>query len=204
MRHPALSELVRAGLLAAMAACLIASEAFGQIRRSIERPLAPVSQASLSEISGAAGDVTHEIEHGMRVVRFGELGDRPCMVILAAWTGQSSRDRAIIDAECSNRINTSQYWEVVVPEGARIVGMEACFNRRSGRLKGLRLYHDGGNFGGVVSELQPNCRGNRGRWGDRAECPESTRATGLRAHFRQEPRGQTNPIVGLQLICRPA
>lgn len=189
--------LIGIGLLAA------AGQAQTAVRRDLVRN---PSEAVLTDVSAGTGDVTRELEHssrGFRAVRFGEHGDRPCYADILPWGSAQFRDRALEDSQCTNRINTTQYWEVMLPEDADVIGLEACVNRRSGRLKGLRLHHNGGEFGGVVSEVQPNCRGNRGRWGDRVDCPANYRGTGLRLHYRQQPRGQNNWIIGMQLICRP-
>lgn len=172
----------------------------------ILRPISPaVTENSpvVSDVSGSTGDVRRTVDRGgaVRSLEFGEQSDRPCRVYLRSYENQAFRDAIVEDSQCSNRIGTTQYWQVSVPNERLIDGIQACFNRRSGRLKGLRVFFDEEGLEGAASEIQPNCRGNRGRWAERVSCPDGYHLTGLRVHFRQEPRGQTNPIVGLQMIC---
>ena len=190
------------GMLGAASANAQTSRA--PVARAIPSPTIPdtTEATQLSGISGVQGDVTRVIDRNgpVRSLEFGELGDRPCIINLRSYEGQPFRDAIVDQSQCSGRINTSQYWMVSVSEG-QIHGMQACYNRRSGRLKGLRVFYNDGEYDQTASEIQYNCGGNRGRWADRVDCPPGMYLRGLRAHFRQEPRNRTNPIIGLQMLC---
>lgn len=201
------SDLMQAWFALALLGMLAGS---GEAQNRVVRPATNPTQATetgsnLSSISGQAGDVTRTLERDgfVRSIEIGELGDRPCYVFLRSHAGQPFRQAVRESSQCNGRINTSQYWEVSVASDYEISGLQACYNRSTGRLKGLRVF-DNSEYGNVESEIQPNCRGNRGRWADRVDCDEGTYLQGLRIHFRQQPRGQINPVIGVQMMCQRA
>jgi len=154
-----------------------------------------MSRAHITAISGQQGDTT-DTAHGARLqyVYVVERGDKPCRLLVAHVDSSTGVD------QCFGPTALTDRWTVHVPN-RRVVGIQPCFNRRSGRLKGMRVFYDDAPGEGVVAEIQPNCRGNRADWGNRINCPEGYGGFGIRAHFTELPGNRANPIIGVQLIC---
>lgn len=159
------------------------------------------AQPHITRVSGQQGD-SIETARAARIseIHVRELNDRPCILYVAPYSASYTHAD-----QCNNRMfSTGDGWRVTLPRSATVIGIQPCFNRRSGRLKGMRVFYDDGIDEGASAEIQPNCRGNRARWGRRLDCPDQHIASGIRAHYQEMPRNRANPIIGVQLMCRPS
>ena len=154
-----------------------------------------MSRAHITALSGQQGDgVETARSDTIYYVQVRERGDKPCYLTVAPQSVYH-----LVVSQCGR--DPSDTWTVDVPDHRTVTGIQPCYNRRSGRLKGMRIFYDDNPTESVVAEIQPNCRGNRANWDDRIDCPDGQGGFGIRAHFTELPGNRANPIIGVQLIC---
>lgn len=219
-------------ILLALLSLTFTSESLGQ-QSSTTRPISPdelrlpvrpqsgpdyphipvnLAASEVTSVSGAAsGTQRRIITPFFRTVNVTEYRDVPCQISISGnepflddasplWAHDNSLSWV---RECAANLRTGEVWSLEIPYRHAITGLQACYNRSSGRLKGVRLFYDEDPSSASRSHIQPNCSGNRARWADRVECPDTTGAFGLIVHFEERPRDRSNPIIGLQLVCGP-
>ncbi|MEX0708145.1 MAG: LamG-like jellyroll fold domain-containing protein [Woeseia sp.] len=165
----------------------------------------------LTAISGRAGDIIRQRDYmdwglttddlvtiyllGDAYIQIDQKNDVPCDIRLGSLRfNECSEDIKMLYTESSYRVE--------IP-GA-ITALQVCTNARNGRVKGLEISGHTidmrGAFGAYAkdTETAPNCSA----WATMVVCPSQHMATGIVAHFGNRQRNSSNPLVGLQLICR--
>lgn len=166
----------------------------------------------LSDISGDAGDRQRRVDffpgegvEGVEVfegsIGWSEQADRPCKLFV--------RGNPISGFRCERAGGYPQSHTVRLGSGYYLNTLQICRNRRSGRLKGLKVWGHRVEIDRNANEMSygdPNADtrtlNNCNEWSDVVACERGSIASGAQAHFEDVGTSNREQIVGVRLICR--
>jgi len=168
------------------------------------------SAESLSPRSGNEGDIIKETRGNDRSYLRGliilEKSDRPCVVQIYGNLVRVKDYTGRIE-ECSGSgpkmakgVNSSK-GQVFISGGSSYVhGLKLCLSS-SNRVKGWTIYGKSAYSPNEVSDSFRRTNCPNGGWQRRVDCPDNTKAIGVRAHFMAASGNKSDSLTGMQLIC---
>jgi hypothetical protein len=197
-----------------------AQQRASQVPQDSSTEPAPTGAASLSGVTGYAGDIKQPIDLENRFLRgivWEEMENRPCRIRIYGFKpAANQQERELVDTSLSlndclfsslaGDVGDSDHstWAT----GLYAVGrLQVCNNTNANkRLKGIRIWSDALNEDGsptVITTADSSSLPNCDTWAPSVLCPIGQEATGLVVHARDEGGPHSSKsITGLQLICR--